>query len=241
MASKYCCSKKTTTLKLEVERKFRALACQPPLLVANSGNPPFQSLKFLGTRTFRDVYYDNNDDNKSGAILSNAGVWVRQRSGKWQAKIKRGGTYRDSRFEEIESAEEIADCVRRCLSTTLGSKMPQLQIHESNNFGLSPIASLTTVRQGWKADDAFQIVLDSTDFGHVVGEVELEREVEVEIEEEKRQQKLHSITTDMDQQIAEFMTKYSWAFQPGIPKGKLSAYFEWQKQKDKNKNMLHVG
>jgi thiamine-triphosphatase len=34
--------------------------------------------------------------------------------------------------------------------------------------------------------------------------------------------------TEMDKKIGAFMNRYHWAFRPGIPKGKLMAYFELQ-------------
>src|SRR5438034_1587081 len=90
----------TRTSILEVERKFCGLAVQK--LTTNSGNPPFRSLESLGDRTIRDIYYDRSN------ILSTKGVWVRRRNGQWQAKIKRGGNFNNSRFEELSNAEDIS-------------------------------------------------------------------------------------------------------------------------------------
>jgi len=38
------------------------------------------------------------------------------------------------------------------------------------------IASLSSVRQAWCADSEFKITLDTMDFGHTVGEVELQQQ-----------------------------------------------------------------
>ena len=190
-------------LKLEVERKFSSLAVYP--LTRDGGHPPFHSLKSLSDRTFHDIYDDHSH------LLSSSGIWVRQRNGNWQAKIRKGGDFKDSRFEETSDVNGIAKHVRELT----GFAQP-----DSAFFGLSPTADITTYRKSWKADDKFKIVLDRTDFGHVVGEVELEKEVDI-------QDRCHmnKVMTVMDHEIAQFMRRYAWAFTSGTPTGKLSAYF----------------
>jgi thiamine-triphosphatase len=191
------------TLKLEVERKFSSLAVYP--LTTNGGRPPFHNLKPLGDRTLHDIYYDRS------RLLSSSGIWVRQRDGHWQAKIKRGGNYNNSRFEETSNINDIAKHVREVTGFAQS---------DSAFFGLSPTATITTYRESWRADDKFKIVLDRTDFGHVVGEVELEEEVDIE-----DRCHMNKIMTGMDLEIARFMRRYAWAFTSGTPTGKLSAYF----------------
>ena len=61
-------------------------------------------------------------------------------------------------------------------------------------------------------DRAFNIVLDVTDFGHEVGEVEV-------MVEEAGAEKAHG-------DIEGFLKRYPWFFDRGSPKGKLTAYFE---------------
>lgn len=192
-----------TTLRLEVERKFANLIHYP--LRADCGRPPFLSLQSLGRQDFRDVYFDLE------GRLSRAGTWLRQRNGKWQSKIRRGGNYTNSRFEESSDLDTISAHVRTL--TGLDKDVAQ-------SFGLSRIASLTTFRESWKADDEFKIVLDRTDFGHVVGEVELEMDVTVQNE-----QAITEVMERMDAKVAEFLQHYSWAFSEDQPIGKLSAYF----------------
>lgn len=196
-------SKSANTLKLEVERKFSSLAVYP--LTKNGGHPPFHTLNPLRNRTLHDVYYDHSN------LLSSSGIWVRQRDGAWQAKIKKGGNYTDSRFEETSNTIEIARHVRE----RTGFAQP-----DSACFGLLQTAAITTYRETWKADGKFKIVLDRTDFGHVVGEVELEEEVDI-----KDRSDVSRIMTIMDNEIAQFMHRYAWAFTAGKPVGKLSAYF----------------
>lgn len=205
---------------LEVERKFCGLAI--PLLSPNAGKPPFRRLRFLGEQNFQDVYFDRRDK------LSTNGIWVRKRQMEggeptWEAKIRKGGTFNNSAFEELTDVTVIA----RSVEDITGRHEPA-----TRNFGLEMLAVLSTRRKSWLADDRYKIVLDSMDFGHEVGEVELERRITLpedqhrhaEVEAMKR-----DITRDMDRQIEAFMERYRWAFRSGIPQGKLTAYFEKQK------------
>lgn len=187
---------------LEVERKFRRLAAKT--LTREGGVPPFRSLQSLPIKTIHDIYYDKAD------ILYNAGTWVRRRNGQWEAKIRLGGDLVNSRFEELKGAREIAACVRRIMGN---------DIEEDCNFGLVTMAEFTTTRETWVADGEFSIVRDRTDFGHEVGEVELQAEVDALTENEKKR-----VMAGMDERIGQFMERYSWAFVQGKAVGKLTAY-----------------
>lgn len=205
---------------LEVERKFCGLAV--PHLIANAGVPCFHKLQFLGEQKFQDTYYDKHDQ------LSQSGLWVRKRQiagrgAAWEAKIRKGGDFVNSSFEELTDPPAIAHCV---------AQMTGHHKSAAYDFGLGVLATLTTQRKTWLADEKFKVVLDSmVDLGHEVGEVELERRVAVprqqdssvvcDVELWKR-----NLTQDMDRQIQEFMQRYHWAFRSGVPKGKLTAYFE---------------
>ena len=79
-----------------------------------------------------------------------------------------------------------------------------------NNFGLDMLCKFDTVRDSFLADGKFTVVLDHTDFGHQVGEVELMAE---------DAEKAHA---DIDA----FLKEYAWFFDTTNPKGKLTAYFE---------------
>lgn len=188
---------------LEVERKFARLRVHP--LTAHAGTPAFRDLEYLGTKTFRDVYFDDRN------VLSSSGSWVRQRDGKWETKIAQAGDYNDSQFREIYDLHEIRDHVQSITGKSNSA---------SEAFGLVEIADITTHREAWKADGRFKIVLDRTDFDHTVGEVELEVSVEVGSDEEVRQQ-----CSTMDSEIVKFMQRYQWAFDTGPAVGKLTAYF----------------
>ncbi|PYI24693.1 hypothetical protein BO99DRAFT_398178 [Aspergillus violaceofuscus CBS 115571] len=199
-------------LLLEVERKFCRLAVDK--LHINSGNPPFHNLLYRGQQTIHDTYYDSAD------FLSTRGVWVRRRNDNWQAKIRRGGDYFISKVEELSTPAAI--------SVYLAELRGGTRTDATNQFGLTPMASFTTLRESWTADDEFTIVQDVTDFGHTVGEVELElrwdcRDNCTESEVERcRAAKM----AEMDERITVFMRRYSWAFCAGMPMGKLTAYFE---------------
>jgi thiamine-triphosphatase len=201
-----------TTCILEVERKFHSLLVRE--LTRHGGDPPFRSIRSLGSCNIHDVYYDRSN------ILSSAGVWVRKRNGQWQAKIRKGGDFTNSRFEELSDAHDISRHVRALAGIT-GK--------ETENFGLDHMATISSERATWIANDEFRITSDSTDFGHTVGEVELQQSAsfdagaEISIEQQKSR-----IMQEMDERIVTFMQRYAWAFSIGEPKGKLTAYFEWK-------------
>lgn len=220
-------SSSTKSCILEVERKFRCLAV--PQLTQRGGVPPFDCLLALPPQTVRDTYYDDGR-----GLLSSAGVWVRRRNGSWEAKVRKGGTYNNSRFEELNEVGEIAACVERIAGL---SPPPQEEREKEDylvNFGLAVIADLVTTRETWIADGEFRIVRDRMDFGHEVGEVELQRTLEGEgpglapSEAEKWAEMQR-----MDESITEFMRRYSWAFADGPPVGKLTAYFKKMGKKPK--------
>jgi len=193
---------------LEVERKFCRLAVAT--LTQSGGAPPFQSLRALPAKTIHDIYYDKRD------ILYSAGTWVRRRNGAWEAKIRKGGDLTNSRFEELNDVRDIAACIQRI--TGVG-------INEDAQFGLVRMAEFTTTREAWVADGEFCIVRDRMDFGHEVGEVELQVEMEGATEAQKRR-----AMARMDERVGDFMERYAWAFAEGKPVGKLVAYFEARKR-----------
>lgn len=79
-----------------------------------------------------------------------------------------------------------------------------------DDFGLDAMAGFETHRLTLLADGKFTVVLDFTDFGHVVGEVELMAE---------DAERAHG-------DIEAFLKEYAWFFDTEKPKGKLTAYFE---------------
>lgn len=168
-------------------------------LKANSGSPAFGSLEYLGQSTFTDTYFDD-----PVSTLSKQGVWIRRRGRTgWQAKIRQGGDYTNSQFQELSCPDDIGRLIKSYNIQYYYS--PKLLLSSSSSstggwssegfgsegwsnghdktFGLKSMAEFTTIRETWRANKEFKIVLDRTDFGHAVGEVELELELEVEEEE----------------------------------------------------------
>jgi len=82
----------------------------------------------------------------------------------------------------------------------------------SKDFGLIPVMEFATARRIYTADEKFTVVLDSSDFGHVVGEVEVLSDTE---------------ESTASQELDDFLKKYEWFFQRDEKvKGKLTAYLE---------------
>ena len=182
---------------LEIESKFAFKPSLVAKLQSNGGLPAFRQLESLGTHRFTDTYFDTQD------VLSKNGIWLRQRmenkSATLEAKIRVSGDFNRSTFEETTDQTLIRDLVRR--------HVPQYN-EEKANLGLDILAKFMTMRQAFRADGKFGIVLDHTDFGHSVGEVELMAEDE------------ETAHGDIDT----FMARYPWFFEKGRAEGKLAAY-----------------
>ncbi|KAI4276620.1 MAG: hypothetical protein LQ337_002351 [Flavoplaca oasis] len=183
---------------LEVESKFLFNPSLVTVLQSNKGSPAFRRLEALNTHTFTDTYYDHHD------MLSKNGIWLRQRttdaSMMLEAKMRISGDFARSTFDEITDWKEIAAVIRQHLPGFCTRK---------KDFGLDQLAEFTTTRREFLADEKFAVVLDHTDFGHAVGEVELMAEDE---------EKAH-------REIDDFMARYPWFFLKGKVEGKLEAYF----------------
>ncbi|KAL8685970.1 MAG: hypothetical protein Q9218_007433 [Villophora microphyllina] len=183
---------------LEVESKFMFDPTLIPRLISNGGNPRFKRLEAVGTHMMTDTYYDHRD------ILSSNAIWLRRRqdghSTILEAKVRVGGNYARSTFDEITDGAVIAKTVRPHVPGFNEAK---------ENLGLDILARFTTTRQCFRADDKFSIMLDQMDFGHSIGEVELMAEDEA----------------IAHQAIDGFMARYPWFFLKGKAEGKLEAYF----------------
>lgn len=181
---------------LEVEQKFGFSPSLIRLFKSNKGNPPFSNLLYQGTHRFHDAYFDH-----ASQILANNGIWIRRRDTRWEAKRRTEGDFVRTAFEEIDNLGRIHDLVCRYLP---GSP----DAHK--NFGLDVCCQFNTTRELYLADRKFSIMLDETNFGHSVGEVELKTKD----------------TAQAHKEIDAFLDKYSWFFRKEKPKGKLTAYFE---------------
>jgi thiamine-triphosphatase len=94
---------------------------------------------------------------------------------------------------------------------------------DNQNFGLGTLAEFVTTREAWVVDGEFRVVRDVMDFGHEVGEVELQ----VEVDGEKMSEGEKGVVMEeMDRRVEAFMDRYGWAWERGEAVGKLTAYFE---------------
>lgn len=198
----------------EIERKFFTNAGSRVRISANLGKPAFRNLIYLGQTTFKDIYFDRD------RMLSTNGVWMRERNGRWEAKSRLDGDYINSTFNELSERQDIEAIIKKYCS--------QADV-ASHNFGLQEIAQFTTTRDTWKADDRFKIILDDTDFGHSVGEVELVAAIKTTSDDQSLEALQKSVTKKMHSDIDNFMKRYPWAFPVEEPLGKLSAYFAWKR------------
>jgi thiamine-triphosphatase len=199
--------------RLEVERKFLVTPVAVSYLRSNGGGLRFKKYESLGKQTTHDTYYDRN------SLLFSKGVYIRRRNGHWEAKIRTGGDFINSAFTEIDGNNAVKEVIKQNLAVSAD----RLSIEEI----LEPCAEFVTERESWMIDGRFKVDVDTTDFGHVVGEVELTRTLQYANgehgEEEEEEEK--ELKVKMDQEIKAFMQSYPQAFPAGRPLGKLSAYF----------------
>lgn len=202
----YYSSPSSKTRELEVERKFVVTPASLAYLRSDEARSCFPLFKHLGKRTIHDIYYDKND------ILLSRGIYVRKRNGVWGVKFRVGGDFINSAFIEIEDEPRILEKVMKALSLADSGK-PLDEI-------LCPRANFVTERESWTINK-FKVDVDTTDFSHTVGEVELSRTLPTEEMVEKEEE----MRREMDEEIQLFMEAHPQLFPPGVPIGKLSAYF----------------
>ncbi|TAQ86786.1 hypothetical protein B7494_g4877 [Chlorociboria aeruginascens] len=189
--------------QLEVERKFIATPNVIPYLRSSER---FKEHKSLGRQTNHDTYYDLH------GLLFSKGVYIRQRDGHWEAKIRDGGDFVNSVFTEVQGDKAVKEVIEQNMAVSTDGV-------EINGI-LKPCADFVTDRESWIIDSRFRVDVDTTDFGHMVGEVELTRSLQFEDEVEKER-----LQEEMDHEIRDFMQLHPQVFQTGRPLGKLSAYF----------------
>ena len=247
---------------LEVERKF---------LPASDFCRRFESLRNFGerrspsspvwsaskTQRIRDTYFDYHD------VLASKGIWIRYRyktstetkdaqsttdppaDGCWDAKVRLGGDFIESQFEEHQGEPSI----RKLLSEHVPGTM----------FGdLEITADLETTRTTWDVrlrdrylsidqapcsnGDYLTVALDhvvslkekridgqpTATFEHVVGEIELTKRVNARPEDGDFAKERKMELDRMKAQIEDFMMYNPGLFSQSMPTGKLSAYFDWK-------------
>jgi thiamine-triphosphatase len=207
-------SANTQLRRLEVERKFLATPAAISYLRSNGGGSAFKEFTPLGNTTIHDIYYDRN-----GCLFSK-GVYVRLRNGQWEAKVRAGGDFINSAFTEIDGKHAVKEVVEQ----NLGSSADGRNIEEM----LFCCAEFVTERESWVLEGRFNVDVDTTDFGHVVGEVELLRFLEnLKGEDgEGEKERVKKLRAEMDREIEAFMISHPQAFPAKRPVGKMSAYFQ---------------
>ena len=155
--------RRTVSMSIEVERKF-----EPPADIAElSRRVEANGGKELGSKSFRDVYYDT-----AACSLTRRDMWLRCREGSWELKLpveedaKRSGGERTV-FREIEGDE----LVNRALCGLLDGGGDSLDA-TLRGAALAPFADFTTTRSKW-ALGGCAIDADVASFGHAVMEIEV--------------------------------------------------------------------
>ncbi|EWC46409.1 hypothetical protein DRE_04352 [Drechslerella stenobrocha 248] len=185
----------------EVERKFCFAFANISRFHHNKGAVPFTSIVFKGSTGQQDIYYDTKAYD-----LDKHMVWVRLRDGHWEAKTLRAGSHERATYEEVKGRQGIVRMLR-----DLGMANWKEKEQVPGNFGLSKIVEFATARRTYKVDGKFTVVLDTTDFGHAVGEVELIGNDGIKCHEE----------------IDDFISKHRWFFETaGTVKSKMRAYWD---------------
>jgi thiamine-triphosphatase len=202
-----------TTRQLEVERKFLVTPAALSYLRSNGGGSGFKKHESLGKQTTHDTYYDRD------GLLFSEGVYIRRRNGQWEAKIRTSGDFINSAFTEINGKNAVKEVIKQSLTVSTD----RIAIEEM----LEPCAEFVTERESWMIDGKFKVDVDTTDFGHIVGEVELTRTLQYTNTEpgEEEEENVIFWKEKMDQEIKAFMQSCPQAFPAGRPVGKLSAYF----------------
>ena len=200
-------SKNAAVRELEVERKFALTPSSLAYLKSKDACSKFDSYMHLGRKSTHDIYFDRN-----GTLMSK-GLYVRRRDGLWEAKVRVGGDFINSSFREINDVDSIRKEITK-YSVGVG-------INRAIEEMLCPCADFVTERESWMIN-GFKIDVDTTDFGHTVGEVELTKYLSTE-DGTAREQELILV---MDTEIETFMKFYPQVFLVGEPLGKLSAYFK---------------
>lgn len=153
-----------------------------------------EAAKFLGKKTFTDIYYDTEDFQ-----LTTKDFWLRQRDGNWELKMPLNGTAanRDTdQYRELESEKEIA------LALELPGKSPLQK--EIQDMGAKPFAAILTNRERYQKGN-FHLDFDEMDFGFRTFEAELMVENESEI-------------PAAEQKIIDFAREYGIDSAPGAGK-----------------------
>lgn len=243
------------------QKRSRDSSNQQTGIGADTSHSDLLSFHFGRKDFIRDTYYDLNDR------LSKKGIWVRYRSAnfsprpgldsllygksfeKVEAKVRLGGDYTNSQFQEIEGESNIAALVNMHLP---GVKLGDLEV----------LAELETERKSWVVlhrdgypatfdtflgmnlrlvlDDVtepFQTKREGVPFKHQIGELEYTttlgsspNTIMRSANKLARTDMREYAAGEMASILAELMSeRYDLFACFPVPLGKLSAYFEWKR------------
>lgn len=252
------------TVQLEVESKFNVNAllrsqldstCTYHQQLYTSPAVATSLLKFTRQpdKLINDQYFDLDH------ALSSKSIWIRRRTertllshdfpfqmqnkefSEWEAKVRVGGDYQSSQFEELAGEERVMSLVKQ---------------HLPDPSCLQKMVDIDTFREAWtvrehvekaiaEQDQRMLIVIDTSSAGgvvkglmdeepmfrHVVGEVELVAKLELEQEEANKAVAKRAVSGMLKTKLDMFMARHQPLFPTRpVPIGKLSAYFAWKKR-----------
>ncbi len=138
---------------IEVEKKFQITEEQKRRLL--------EGAEFVYKKEIHDTYFDR------GVELCTQDLWLRERDGRFELKYplhtKGHGTRKADQYREYETDAEVV--------AALHLNEEALSVEGLAVQGYKPIVSYVTTRASYKKD-GFTIVIDETDFGYTVCEIE---------------------------------------------------------------------
>ena len=154
--------------KVEIERKFAVTSDAGDRILQAGG-------KCVKESTFEDVYFDTDSYQ-----LTLADHWLRKRDGCWELKA---AVHQDklnetcTKYAEYESENEILSRLDAIFDNNTEAESDQARDMEEyiKQCNLQPFATFKTTRTCYQMEDDHDVsvVLDSTDFGFNVGEIEI--------------------------------------------------------------------
>lgn len=272
---------RSLTSKLEIERKFaptplllkyaldnpnNETLTLPPPRSAGTNLSPRVILSRLPRKRITDKYFDRN------GALESKGIWVRWRreqttahdgnnaetgngaaDGFWEAKVKQGGDFVNSRFTEVKGRDVVAELLAETgvcdsvhdlryelgfMADRVAWSVKEFGAGQQNGGDDDDAAALTLVL------DSMLASLEGPDgshpkyMQHKVGELELEKTLVTDITTTKygsnnipiADSVAASESNKMNSHLEEFMAAYPSIFAgEGTPQGKLTAYIDQKK------------
>jgi len=149
--------------QIEIERKF---------IVPDNYHERLTAQGFQLQQEFDEVLVDKYYDTYEHALIKED-HWLRQRNGDWELKYPvgiDGHSQGSTVYHETTCIEEIMTRLRPILKIEEGCSHLQSLIEKTY---LKPFAQLETKRKCYSREDKVNIVIDATDWGHSVGEIEI--------------------------------------------------------------------